>query len=340
MAVSLPVVMLAYEALENPPRRWAWLWTQARLPMIGGAITALFIGGRMWGTRSLASMDAYRPAPSLETYFARAAHWIREALYDPGPYVFAAAVTVLVAAPLFCRSKALRLSFVWMAAGILPIAFIPERGIAQAYIPAYALALFVAVGVERALARVPFGQLVMLGLLPALVFWWHSRNGRLDYAVMNEAGAHIRTVYEQLDLLQPAMPKGSRVLFARDPFPDNDWASTFLVYLYSRDPSLQAIPVKEWMKQTDQRQFVDFDVVLSYEDGKLLQCDTGAFRQVAIRELPQRHCEPVAIAYPNGTRAPERRAANISAGGFVYSVDHGVPGSRKPAQTFRGTDRR
>lgn len=300
MAVSLPVVMLAYETLESPPRGWGWLTREARAPLIGGAMTALFVAGRMMGAGALSSMEAYRPVFSLETYLSHAGHWISEALYDPRPHNLAIAVSLLLAAPVVSRSKTLRLSFVWMAVGILPIAFIPQRGIAQAYIPAYALALFAAIAAHDMLARVPGRSAILFGVIPAILFLWHSRYGPLDFAAMNEPGAKIRAVYEQLSLLQPEFPRDGRVLFARDPFPDNDWASTFLVYLYSREHSVQSLPVKEWLKQPDLSERVDFDLVLSYENGNLLQCDERAFQQVAIRDLPRLHCEPIGIAYPAG----------------------------------------
>ena len=65
----------------------------------------------------------------------------------------------------------------------------------------------------------------------------HDRYGRVDYPVMMAEGHKIRAVYQQLR--ERRFPGKSRILFLRDPFPNDQWSSAFLVYLVSRDPSLQ-----------------------------------------------------------------------------------------------------
>ena len=73
-------------------------------------------------------------------------------------------------------------------------------------------------------------------------------------------GHKIRAVYEQLR--QRRFPPKSRILFLRDPFSGDSWSSAFLVYLSTRDPSLQ-------VARTGNPR--DFNVVLSYDGDRLVE---------------------------------------------------------------------
>ena len=76
MAVTLPAMIAVHELLRGRPRCW-------RVPLVGGALTALFIAGRLAHPDGLAGMEAYRPVFHAEVYADRAYHFLSWALYEP-----------------------------------------------------------------------------------------------------------------------------------------------------------------------------------------------------------------------------------------------------------------
>lgn len=160
------------------------------------------------------------------------------ALYHPRwltAAVAGAMLALLLAAAVLSRSAPLRLAVIWMLAGILPVAFIDPRGLDAVYIPALALALCLAAGIRAAAGRAPSAA-VLAGVLVALACV-HQKYGRVNFESATAPNRHIRAVYEQIR--ERRFPRDSRILFLRDPIPDDNWNSAFLVYLSSRDPSLR-----------------------------------------------------------------------------------------------------
>jgi hypothetical protein len=183
-----------------------------------------------------------------------------------------------------------------MLIGILPVAFIRQRGLDAAYIPTLAFALCLSVAVTATVARA--SQLTSWRWLrPSVVFVsvllvlvpLHKKYGGIDFDGMLSEGRHIRSVYEQMrGWQQYPFPKGSRILFLRDPFPNAEWGSTFVVYLSSRDKSLEVYRMDRLMKEADNSQVLSFDMVFSYEQNRLVACNARPFQRVLLRDLPGR----------------------------------------------------
>ncbi len=300
IAVSLPVVMLWHEMLWNRPRRFNWLWREGRMPMLGAFLTTAYLVGRMTGPAALSKVQAYEPDVRIEVFLDRAGRLLSEAFYDPRPHQMAVLVLLLVALPVVCRSKPMRLAFVWMAVGILPIAFIVPRGLAQAYVPAFGLALFLASAVKLLVRYLPpvSRSIAVYAVLPAALVLYHSKYGPLDHRLAAGEGARIRTAYDQMQALSPTFPAGARVLLLDDPFPENDWATTFLVYLHCLKRDAMVGRAALWAEWAQPGERLAFDVVLSYDRGKMLLCDERQFQNVPARGLRERPCIPAGVAYP------------------------------------------
>ena len=119
------------------------------MPAVGAALTVLFIFGRV---TAMLSNAGYRPSFSARVYLEHAYRFLGFALYDPWwltPWVAAAIALAVAAYAVWRGSPALRLAVAWMAIGILPVAFIEQRGLDAVYIPALALALAIALGIRR-----------------------------------------------------------------------------------------------------------------------------------------------------------------------------------------------
>src|SRR5438477_5291038 len=142
MAVSLPVIVVIYEALKCP-RRNEWKqfalhnWSVAAPALTAGLVTAIFIYAELNSAYSLAHLEAYRPVFTWHRFTLTNAHFINELLYDSASRIGRA---VLVAWPVvflyafWRRDRLLQLMAFWVVITPLPLAFIPARGGAMLYI--------------------------------------------------------------------------------------------------------------------------------------------------------------------------------------------------------------
>ena len=143
MAVTLPVIVLIYEALKCP-RLGDWKqfvrsnWRFAVPSLIAGLLTAPYIYGKTGGSNPLARLDAYRPRYSWHNFLTANAKFVRELLFSHH-MIFPKAVLVLWAAVFIYafmrRDRALQLMAFWIVIVPLPITFIrPIRGGACLYL--------------------------------------------------------------------------------------------------------------------------------------------------------------------------------------------------------------
>jgi hypothetical protein len=137
MAVTLPAIILIYEVLKSP--RWAnwnafrsWSWRCAVPSLIAGAVTAIYLFGKLYDSRSLTSLDPYRPRYSWHHFLVSNAKFL-------GDLFFAQTVitpeTLLILWATVCiyavlrRDRAVQLMAFWVIIVPLPLAFLlPIRG--------------------------------------------------------------------------------------------------------------------------------------------------------------------------------------------------------------------
>ena len=86
MAVTLPVIILIYEFLKAP--RWAdckaflpWSVHYATPSLVAGAVTVIYIYGKVYGTGSLTRLDPYRPRYSWHQFVAANAKFLNELFF-------------------------------------------------------------------------------------------------------------------------------------------------------------------------------------------------------------------------------------------------------------------
>jgi hypothetical protein len=137
MAVTLPVVMLIYEFLKAP--RWTdckaflrWSLRYATPSLVAGAVTAIYVYGKIYGTGSLTRLDPYRPRYSWHQFVASNATFLNELFFAKNAispktfWIFWVAVFIYAA---FRRDRTAWLMAVWVVIIPLPIAFLlPIRG--------------------------------------------------------------------------------------------------------------------------------------------------------------------------------------------------------------------
>jgi hypothetical protein len=248
-AASLPAILLIYELLYNPPKSIAWIWREARAVLITGCVGALFLWARFTGPNNLLAHPAYAPAFTLERYLLSTANYLNELtshenLWTPQRAAILLAAMALIA--IAARSRHLCFSWLLIVIGATPIAFVQPRGVAAYYIPLVGYAIFFAVILVRAReflvrSRAPIPNLASQAILFILIFtinWkYQQKNQRRfpDYWTNLEL---INGTIAEFCTHDEWFPKGSVVLIASDPFPENEWASTFIALLSSNDHSL------------------------------------------------------------------------------------------------------
>ncbi|MFN7919965.1 MAG: hypothetical protein U0Q16_07705 [Bryobacteraceae bacterium] len=283
MAVSLPPMLLAYELLV----RRDWSRHALIVPAIGAAMTVAFIAGRLRGETALLSMASYTPDLRWSVFADHCGYYIQDLAYGrPWHHgTFGWIVIAVLAMGMIARSRQIALGFLLAVIGVLPIAFIDQRGLSQAYIPIAGLAFAAAVAASR------MGQMLwwIFGVLPgsgclcfpvrrfavaagmlALLARWHWWNGRLDFEPMFEEGRYIGSVMCEMRRALPKAEHGSKILFRSDPFPQFGWNSLFLVRNIYDD---NAIDVYRSDRPADDRQYTH---EFAFREGRMIDCRAQA----------------------------------------------------------------
>jgi hypothetical protein len=293
LGVSLPVVIGAWELLFNSPvlqpaglLRWA---RREFLPVwVTGIMTAAFILGRIMAPQGLPQMGAYQMHVSLPVYLEGAGRYLGQLLYAGGYFDAKKTAAFLLALLLIAgaaRSRKLGLCWILFVVGILPMAFIPPRGLVAAWIPALGLmayAAILAVALRDAVLKLagrlswkPAAQVALFLLaadfmLKVHVGMWHMCNA------FQPQYNSIESLRLSFGKLCPTLRKGSRMLIVTDPFGDN-WSVVFLVHLLYGDPTTPVDQLFRFNPKPDAATLATYDYVFDFKDGKLIRLDPAAY---------------------------------------------------------------
>ena len=252
MAVTLPLLLLAYEWLYHPPvtrREWrTWIWKQNRLALIGIALNVIYLYGRKYGADPLMQMDAYRPVFTLRRAieFHRAA--IAELFYLPDPLSGTGLIVVALIVTYVawrCRRGDLRFFWFWIVLTPLPIEFLQNRTHFCLYLPLLGWAMLsatVAMGIvaaasewlsrERLLARLrqPLLQAVLsAAVVVSLAAETAYRKEALVAQAQAAHGSGTWSVIQQLGSIGLRPRPSDRLIFLNDPY--EGWDMLFIAEL-------------------------------------------------------------------------------------------------------------
>jgi hypothetical protein len=290
MAVTLPVILLAYEAIYHglPGKRGfvTWLCGPASIAILAAILSAVYIYGRVLGPEGLATQAAYAPVFSMHRVWIFQMEALNTLMIFWKPFSRVQVVVFWVAilyAAFRRRRPALRFCCVFLFVTPLPVEFLAGRGEATLYLPMAAWAVIVAavfVDVARAFSkflgaepmfrhagrRACFAVIVVAG-----VAWWTYANHRIKKSEidvqMAAAGKVTGAVIQQLRDLHPDVRPGSQIVFLDDPFQEYDMA--FIAELYFRDPS---ISIRLGRKTPlSPQELARVDHVFTFAEGKLMQ---------------------------------------------------------------------
>jgi hypothetical protein len=291
MALTLPIVLLAYEWIYHRPAAWttremaAWLRGPGRVMLYCVALNLVFLYGKAFSPDALMKSEAYRPQLSLHRVFAFEKQAMGDLFLSWGSFDWRGVVAVwVVLAWLAWRRPrpVLRFCWVFLMFTPLPLAVLEGRGAACLYIPLAGWAVFAAVvltdvagAAARFLSEEPLFRHAGYACLFAIIicgsfFCWAKKNDYQRRAFVWDAMAHVgeqtAKAIEQLRALNPHVKSGAEVVFLNDPF--DDWDMSFIAELWFRDRSLRfhlqrKVPVaaEELAKMT----------VFDFRDGRMVQ---------------------------------------------------------------------
>jgi hypothetical protein len=293
MAVSIPVMVLAYEWIYRVPSKknrttlLDWVRGPARMAWIAGALTLVDIYGKVAGREAMANSDAYRPVFTLER--ARAFHvaLLQDLLvswsWTPG-WVAIIGLYVLLAYLAWRRADrpVLRLLFCFLVVAPLPIEFLEGRREACFALLMVGGAAFVAVVFVDAVAwaaesvvrefRLPVRRELVAGLLiaAAVLLWVREQRSVHRFAEgvpMTTLGDQAWDIVEQMRASDFHPRPGSSVAFLDDPFHSLDMYSIALLWFHDRSIRVHGVSQGVLTPQ----ELAKMDYVFTIENRKLIR---------------------------------------------------------------------
>lgn len=278
MAVSLPVVLVAYELLYHLPRRW-----KTAAPALAAiALTVVFMAVKLLGPGSLANNEGFQSSYTPTRFFETNIRYLNEIFYadwfTPATVILAWAALLIVA--LIKWDRRLLLLWVWVVVTPLPIAFIPGRGGACLYIVAAGWAMAAAIlveGLARRIARLPVlaklpPRAVVTGLIVVtIVLYGYETNLRQRWVKPAYLADNVKTenLIRQIQTLAVRPAPRSRIVFLNDPFPAGFDDTFYVANLWWNDHSLK-IQLQN-KAHLSENELSAIDYVFDFPGGKLTQ---------------------------------------------------------------------
>lgn len=253
--ILLPPFVVLYELIWW--RRIPW-----RTALLLGAGAVAFIFGRVYGPGGVSTIGMYEPAYNWQSYLARFQSYFGHLiLWKSAP---AWTCILLCALPALTRSKEGVFASLVFPLGILPLAFVPERGLEAVYVASAALAL----GVGALVIKLPKERLQLAGLILVAAGLVKIFPPLKDRGGWETEQTDIRAFHEQLKQLAPQMPSNVQIRFEKEPFPpDSPWASVFATRLLYRDLTIE-VAGENNPHTKDNPRSNDF-AVFTWEDGQM-----------------------------------------------------------------------
>ena len=247
MALTLPLALLAYEAIYHPAAalRWKelrrWLAGPPRLAFFAAAFNLVYLYGKKYGPDPMMGMPGYQPVFSLARFGAFNGASLAQLAFRGGPIGTLGLLTCFtVITWLAWRYNRPALRFCWAFALIapLPIEFLVGRYQSCLYIPLAGWAIFAAIvladlaegiadfarGALR-LRFLPRAEVVAVVLVCALIPWVRLNRKRQALYVrpnmLAQAPLTVKAIQDFRSLKGRIRPH-SRLVFLDDPFPGFD----------------------------------------------------------------------------------------------------------------------
>ncbi len=267
MAVTLPVFVLI----------WEWAHRRRTLrdlapALIAGVLTALYLYGKMNGPDPLNAQDAYKPAFTVQRFFATARNDMNLLFYTERWFNTARVILLWIALPFVAwllRSRTLALSGAFAILAFLPVSFVPPREGFVCYLPLAWWSIYAAVLVlelrRRYTPKIP--ALAVVLTIPLLLMPLHTKRQTPLLAGLRGAQARTNNALADLCGLRPKLTPAGRVLIRNNRFGE-DWDMLFLAKLWFNDHRAQVV-LQEGANEPRGDSAREFDLILDDSGGHL-----------------------------------------------------------------------
>ena len=297
LAVSLPVLIGAYELLFNPPpprlaAMLQWSYHELAPVWITALMTAAYIKFRVMAPGAVSTTPGYEITLSFTTYLERMGHYLNELFYAESYFDARrtlAVLLILLFGAILARSRKLALCWLMYVIGVLPMASIYPRGLTAVWIPTAGLLVYTAVAAVslrdamlwllRRTSWQPAAQVALFVLAACFMLKAHPDSRFMYQAWMPEYNG-IEDVRVALLQLCPTVPKGSKMLFVTDPL-NGSYSTVFLVQLLYHDFTGQVDQLFRFDKKPDAQTLAKYDYVFDFVNGKLVRLDPAEYARKA-----------------------------------------------------------
>jgi hypothetical protein len=294
MAVTMPVVLLAYEWLYHAPPPWPWkaLTKWLRGPGIVLCWSALFslvsIYGMRFGPDRLMESSLYRPVFSRHRIVEFQGRYLGDMFYHLPRFGWLATLLIWLAVTyLVWRRKRPVLRFCWfyMLLTPLPIEFLDGRDRACLYVCLAGWAVLAATlftdwlpSATRVVAAEPLfrrlepmrvrGMLAVAGMVLLALGSWRFKQTETPLAIQS-LGGHTTEVLAEFRKMNPGVRPGATVVFLDDPWPEEVFDMEFIAELWFRDRRTRVFLNRR--NHLSPEQIATADAVFTWRDGKLIR---------------------------------------------------------------------
>ena len=290
MAVTLPIMLIAYELLFHPPRPLSlsrlrgWLVREGRCFLLTVPVTIAYIVSRMSGPHRLINNAPYHPHFTFDSFMT---NWLRYAnalFYSVGTFgrnrLFILWIAMLIIAWI-ARRHELIFAWVLIMVGVLPVIFIQPRSLYAIYVTLPGWYLFAAVSLmmlrdllirysKTLSSSLPVeARSIMLFLAVLMLLLPIHRNEKRFLHWAPPPNDQARLLYQQLVANHPSMQSGAGVLFLSDPFDPDDHTLTFVFRLHYRDKEIRLDRVKFLGAEPNAEAKKSYQHVFNFTDGTL-----------------------------------------------------------------------
>jgi hypothetical protein len=294
MAVTMPVVLLAYEWLFHAPPPWRWKalaqWLRGPGSVLcwSAAINLVFIYGKSFGHDGLMKASAYRPVFSWERIVDFQERYIGDIFYRMPRFDWLATLLIWLAVTylVWRRNRpVLRFCWIYILVTPLPIEFLEGRDQACLYVCLAGWAVLAATlftdwlaSATRILTAEPlFRRLdprhVRAVLAAAGMILWALGNWSFERTEVQPAiqylGGETTEVLAEFRAANPRVRPGAKVIFLDDPWPGQSFDASRIAELWFRDRKTQVL--LDQMSHFPPDEIAKADALFTWRDGKLIR---------------------------------------------------------------------
>lgn len=289
MAVTLPVVLLAYELIYHTrASRGLFKWLKAcHAIWVAGLMTIVATKAKTLSSGPFTGNPEYTPHITLHQYVDSTTAYMGDLFFQPWNHTTpqeALAILALVwLIAWFSGNRALRMAAVMITVMPLPINFISGRGFFVMYLPLVGWTIYLAtilVVLRDWLWRVVWRrpplalgtwepERVGLFLLTAWVLYnVQAHDAGSTFRKDNPTQTSIRELRKSVARVRPSLSKDAKVLLLSDAFPADGWAPLYIIRLYYRDPGIEVDRIKSAPSGVAPLPIDQYNLVLDYRGNR------------------------------------------------------------------------